>query len=54
MESTEDAKPDFERIWPRSQGRKFPQTASESTADLKRGQTRDDLQASLGDVKEII
>ena len=38
----------------RSDGRKVSHTASESAATLKAEETRDVLEASLGDVKEII
>ncbi|GMN62510.1 hypothetical protein TIFTF001_031580 [Ficus carica] len=39
---------------PLNASRNFSQTTSESEADPNRGDTNDDLQASLGDVKEIM
>lgn len=41
------------RVW-KSEGRNLCQTASDSAADWKVDETRESLQASLGDVKERI
>lgn len=49
-----DGNKDLEMIWLISGGRKLLHTKSESAASLKTVETRDDLQASPGDVREMM